>query len=203
MLWQSDGAVICSAIFFFLRWIVDSTKGNHLILTCTNNTGMKCVNIIIASFPKLTLCQPPLFFLLFLRSHFLLLSPLTTVHYSQRPPHCSLKAPGMLPSHKICTCYSLCLEFSSTYVHGLFCHLNRSPLKWLSQEKPLLTTLNSNSTFCSSLAFHTAFVSLHSSLNCLTIECTYLFISPNRMQAQQCFLTMSSLPSWMFQAASA
>lgn len=80
-----------------------------------------------------------------------------------------------------------CLEVSSsTYVHGLLCHFNRSSLKFIARERPCLTTFIPSSTFCYSLAFHIAFVSLHSSWHCLTIKYTSLFISLVRMQAPLC-----------------
>ena len=145
-------------------------KNSHLLNTCS-----------VPDSPWSASTPFPLFF----RPYVPLLCPLATERQPQWPPHCSLKTPSMLPSHGICACS--CLEVSSsTYVHGLQCHFNRSSLKFIARERHCLTTFIPNSTFCYSLAFHIAFVSLHSSWHCLTIKYTSLFTSLVRMQAPSC-----------------
>lgn len=179
-LWESDGTIICSASVFFLKKdsFVDRIEGNHHILTCINNTGIKRVNnyyfLSLLCTRLSVISSPP--FPLFLTSFFPLLSPLATVHQSEWPPHCSLQTPSMLLSQRICACYSLCLEFSSsTCVHGLLCHFNKSPLKFISEERPCLATLIPSGIFGYSLAFYSAFVSLHSPLCHRTIKHTFLY----------------------------
>lgn len=117
-LWESDGAIICSASVFLERGLVDSIKEGYLILTCINNTGMKYVKnnhlLNTSSVPGSPRSASTPFPLLF-RHHFRLLCPLATEHQPQWPPHCSLKTPSMLPYHGTCACSFLLSR--SLFIH--------------------------------------------------------------------------------------
>lgn len=176
---ESDRTIIYSASFFFWK-----RTYRHLIPTCIKNTGMKCVNnsyILITHSARVSMiCSIP--FPLFLISPYSPHWPLYTSHHNLL----------IIPWRSQACCHLMefalavfCLEFSSSMsVHDLFYHFNGSPLKFISKERPCLIILSPVSTFGYTLAFHTAFVSLHSSLHCPTVKWTYLFITLIRMEVQ-------------------